>query len=132
MATLAALWLPILLSAMVIFIASSILHMVLPYHKNDYSKLPDEEKVTAVLRGADLKRGLYIFPYCTHQEMNKPEMVCPLPSKVPWKLPTSGDAIIPIGLKPSSTSVPVPASFQPAVSEASMSLVRTYMTSLSG
>lgn len=75
MATLAALWLPILLSAVVIFIASSILHMVLPYHKNDYSKIPDEDKVVAALRAANLQRGLYIFPFCTHQEMNKPEMV---------------------------------------------------------
>jgi hypothetical protein len=75
MATLVALWLPILLSAVVIFIASSILHMVLPYHENDYSKIPDEEKVVAALRAANLKRGLYTFPYCTHQEMNKPEMV---------------------------------------------------------
>ena len=75
MVHLAALWLPILLSAVVVFVASSVLHMVLPYHKSDYSKLPDEEKVVAVLRGANLKRRLYIFPYCTHQEMKKPEMV---------------------------------------------------------
>ena len=75
MVSLAALWLPILLSAVIVFIASSILHMVLPYHKNDYSKLPDEEKVVAALRGMTLPRGLYIFPYCTHQEMKKPEMV---------------------------------------------------------
>jgi hypothetical protein len=75
MVSLAALWLPILLSAVIVFVASSILHMVLPYHKNDYSKLPDEEKVVAALRGMTLPRGLYIFPYCTHQEMKKPEMV---------------------------------------------------------
>ncbi|MGE5112356.1 MAG: hypothetical protein ACM3JB_15945 [Acidobacteriaceae bacterium] len=75
MVSLAALWLPILLSAVIVFVASSILHMVLPYHKNDYSRLPDEEKVMAALRGMTLPRGLYIFPYCTHQEMKKPEMV---------------------------------------------------------
>jgi hypothetical protein len=75
MTHLAALWLPILLSAVVVFIASSILHMVLPYHKNDYSKLPDEENVLTTLRGLNLPRGLYIFPYCTHQQMKSPDMV---------------------------------------------------------
>lgn len=75
MVSLAALWLPILLAAVIIFIASSVLHMVLPYHKNDYSKLPDEEKTLAALRGLNLGRGLYIFPYCTHDKMNTPEMV---------------------------------------------------------
>src|ERR1041385_4332998 len=74
MVTLAALWLPILLSAVIVFIASSILHMVLPYHQSDYRKLPDEEKVVAVLRGAGLTRGLYHFPYTTHKEMKAPEV----------------------------------------------------------
>jgi hypothetical protein len=67
---LAALWLPILLSAVVVFIASSIMHMVLPYHKSDYRQLPDEDKLLASLRPAGLQKGLYIFPYCTHKEMN--------------------------------------------------------------
>jgi hypothetical protein len=71
---LAALWLPILLSAVTVFIASSILHMVLPYHKSDYRQLPDEEKLLAVLRPSGLKKGLYVFPYTTHKEMNSPEI----------------------------------------------------------
>jgi hypothetical protein len=69
-----ALWLPIVLSAVIVFIASSILHMVLPYHKSDYQKLPDEDKLLPVLRGTGLKRGLYVFPSCTHKEMKSPEM----------------------------------------------------------
>src|SRR6202158_4890650 len=69
MAFLAALWLPILLSAVIGFVASSIMHMVLPYHRNDYSQLPDEDKILAELRAAALKRGLYVFPYCTHKDM---------------------------------------------------------------
>jgi hypothetical protein len=66
---LAALWLPIVLSAVIVFVASSIMHMVLPYHKSDYSQLPDEDKVRAALRAANLKPGLYVTPYCTHQNM---------------------------------------------------------------
>ena len=72
MVPLAALWLPTLLSAVIVFIASSIMHMVLPYHKSDYQPLPDEDKVLSALRAAGLKRGLYHFPFCTHKEMNSP------------------------------------------------------------
>jgi hypothetical protein len=53
-------------------VASSILHMVLPYHHSDYKRLPDEEKVVSALRAADLSRGLYMFPFCTHKEMKSP------------------------------------------------------------
>lgn len=74
MVFLTALWLPILLSAVIVFIASSVLHMVLPYHRNDYTPVPDEDKVMAALRSAGLKRGLYIFPFCTHQSMKSPEV----------------------------------------------------------
>jgi hypothetical protein len=75
MVPLTALWLPIVLAAVIVFIVSSILHMVLPYHKSDYSKLPDEDKVLDALRAAGLRRGLYIFPHCTHDNMKSPEVV---------------------------------------------------------
>ncbi len=74
MAFLGALWLPILLSALLVFMASSIMHTVLKYHQADYRRLPDEEKALAGLRGAGLTKGLYVFPYGTHQEMKSPEM----------------------------------------------------------
>ena len=74
MVSLAALWLPILLSAVVVFIASSILHMLLPFHRSDYKQLPEEDRILAALRTVDLKRGLYAFPYSTHKEMNSPAM----------------------------------------------------------
>lgn len=74
MVALPALWLAIVLSAVIVFIASSIMHMVLPYHRSDYKPLPEEDKVTAVLRAAGVCRGLYIFPFCTHQNMKTPEV----------------------------------------------------------
>ncbi len=46
MIPLTALWLPILLSVVIVFFASFIMHMVLAYHKSDYRKLPDEDRVT--------------------------------------------------------------------------------------
>ncbi len=62
MVPLAALWLPIVVSAVIVFVASSIMHMVLPYHKSDYKQLPDEDKVLSALRPLNLQRGLYVFP----------------------------------------------------------------------
>jgi len=73
MVSLFALWLPILLAAVIAFVASSIIHMVLPYHRSNYKKLPDEENIRKILRAAKLGPGLYHTPYCTHQEMNSPE-----------------------------------------------------------
>jgi hypothetical protein len=75
MVPLTALWLPILLAAVIVFVASSIMHMLLPYHRSDYQKLPDEDKLLAALRAAGLKRGLYVFPFCTHKEMKSPAMI---------------------------------------------------------
>lgn len=72
MVPLASLWVPILLSAVIVFVASSVMHMVLPYHHGDYKQLPEEDKVLSALRGAGLRRGLYIFPFCTHKDMKSP------------------------------------------------------------
>lgn len=74
MVSLASLWIPILLSTVIVFVASSILHMVLPYHKSDYRKLSDEDKVMAALRAAGVTPGLYHFPFTTHKEMKSPEI----------------------------------------------------------
>ena len=74
MVAIHTLWLPILLSAVFVFVASSILHMVLPFHRSDYKKLPDEDKVVAVLRSSGVGRGVHMFPFSSHKEMNSPEM----------------------------------------------------------
>ncbi|HEU0040368.1 MAG TPA: hypothetical protein VFR76_13955 [Verrucomicrobiae bacterium] len=74
MVAIHTLWMPILLSAVFVFVASSIIHMVLPYHRSDYKKLPDEDKVLAALRSSGLSRGVYMFPHCTHKDMKSPEM----------------------------------------------------------
>lgn len=44
------LWLPIVLSAVAVFLASSLIHMATPWHKNDFSKVPDQDAVMAALR----------------------------------------------------------------------------------
>jgi len=73
--SLAALWLSILLAAIIVFVASSIIHMVLPYHKTNYRQLPDEDKVRAAIRAAAPAPGLYNFPFCTHKDLKSPETV---------------------------------------------------------
>ena len=76
MVPLTALWLPILVSAVIVFVASSIIHMVLPIHKSDYRKLPEEDKVLDALRAAGVTPGrIYHFPFCTHKDMKSPEAV---------------------------------------------------------
>ena len=40
MVALTSLWLPVVVSAVLVFVASSVVHMVLGYHNTDYSKLP--------------------------------------------------------------------------------------------
>lgn len=69
------LWLPILISAVLIFIASSLIHMVIPIHKGDYGKLPGEEEILAEMRKQGVERGEYAFPGChSPKEMGTPEM----------------------------------------------------------
>jgi len=75
MTLLSALWLPIVLSAVIIFIASFIMHMLLPYHRSDYKQLPEEDKTLSALRTTGLKRGLYVFPFGTHKDMKSPAMI---------------------------------------------------------
>ena len=57
-----SLWIPILLSAVLVFIVSSIIHMVLGYHRSDYKKLPSEDAVLEALRKFNIPPGDYHFP----------------------------------------------------------------------
>jgi hypothetical protein len=69
MVPLASLWLPILLSAVIVFVASSLLHMVLKYHRSDWARLPNEDAVMDILR--PVPPGDYMMPYSTGPEMMK-------------------------------------------------------------
>lgn len=56
------LWLPILLSAVLVFIASSVIHMMLPYHRTDFGQVPAEDDTMDVLRKAAIPPGDYVLP----------------------------------------------------------------------
>jgi hypothetical protein len=62
MVTITSLWLPILVSAVVVFLLSSIIHMLLGYHNNDYKKVPNEDDVMDALRKFDIPPGEYSMP----------------------------------------------------------------------
>jgi hypothetical protein len=55
-------WLPILAAAVLVFVATAVIHMVLPIHKGDYRKLPDEDGVLDALRRHGVGAGQYMFP----------------------------------------------------------------------
>ena len=57
-----ALWLPVLLAGVAVFITSSIVHMLLPHHRNDFLQVPDEDGVMGALRGFDIPPGDYVMP----------------------------------------------------------------------
>lgn len=71
-----ALWLPILVSAVAVFVASSLVHMVLHYHNSDFRSLPDEDGVMDALRPFAVPPGEYMFPRVeSMKEMKSPEFI---------------------------------------------------------
>lgn len=62
MTTLASLWLPILVASVFVFIAGSLIHMVLPWHKSDYPPMPNEDAVMGALRPFNIPPGDYFIP----------------------------------------------------------------------
>ena len=74
MVGLGALWLPILVSAVVVFIASSLIHMALKYHATDFSGMPGEAAVAEAMRRQGVGPGNYMIPHCgSHAEARTPE-----------------------------------------------------------
>lgn len=65
MVSLFCLWLPILLSAIAVFIVSSIIHMFLGYHSKDFDKLENEDQVMDDLSKHNIKPGSYVMPYAS-------------------------------------------------------------------
>jgi hypothetical protein len=57
-----SLWLPIVLSAVIVFVASSIIHMVLGYHRSDFARVPSEDGVMDALRPFNVPPGDYMIP----------------------------------------------------------------------
>lgn len=76
MVPLLSLWLPILLAAVLVFVASSIIHMAFSYHNSEYHTLPNENAVADALREGGAAPGMYAMPYASGmKEMGSPEFI---------------------------------------------------------
>ncbi|MEO8671101.1 MAG: hypothetical protein ABI411_07280 [Tahibacter sp.] len=58
------LWMPILVTAVLVFIASALIHMVIRWHNSDYKKLGNEDAVRAAIRDGAAGPGQYSLPHC--------------------------------------------------------------------
>jgi len=79
MVSFASLWLPILLSAVFVFVASTLIHMVLKYHAADYRALPNEAAFRAAFKGTSVSPAQYIIPHVSDMKlMGSPEHIAKL------------------------------------------------------
>lgn len=75
MVSIGALWLPILVAAVLVFVASALVWMVLPHHRNDFQGLENEEEVRSALAAGDVSPGQYHIPHAADREAYRsPEM----------------------------------------------------------
>ncbi len=76
MVPLTSLAVPIVLSAIIAFVTSFVFHMVLPFHRNDLRRLPQEDDVLNALRRFNIPPGDYGAPHAGSPEgMKKPEFI---------------------------------------------------------
>lgn len=76
MVPIESLIIPIVLAAVLVFVASSLIHMVFKYHNSDYKGIANEDAVRAAIRASAPVPGQYFMPYCIdHSELKKPEVV---------------------------------------------------------
>jgi hypothetical protein len=71
MVSLMSLWLPILVSAVIVFVASSVMHMLLGYHRNDMKKVPREDEILNALRPFNIPPGDYFMPHADSMKAMK-------------------------------------------------------------
>jgi hypothetical protein len=62
MTGIVSLWLPILIAAVLVFVASAIIHMASPWHKGDYPALPGEDAFRSAVGSLDIPPGDYMVP----------------------------------------------------------------------
>lgn len=62
MTAIAALWLPILVSAVLVLVASSVIHMAPLWHRDALPSPPDGDRMQDALRPFGLKPGQYMLP----------------------------------------------------------------------
>lgn len=74
MVGLSGLWMPIVLSAVAVFVVSSLIHMVFNWHKGEFQSPPNEAALADAMRPFNIAPGEYIMPYATDMKaMGTPE-----------------------------------------------------------
>jgi hypothetical protein len=68
MNAITTLWLPVLLSAVAVFVISSLVHMVLKWHASDYGLLPNEDAIRDAIRAGNPLPGRYVIPRCAEMK----------------------------------------------------------------
>lgn len=102
MVTIGALWLPILLSAVAVWVVSAFIWMVMPHHKSDFAQLPDEAAARQALAPQNITPGLYDIPHVSgRSDLQDPEVVRKFEegpvgyfTAVPAGVPTMGTKIL--------------------------------------
>lgn len=89
-----SLWLPILVAAVLVFVVSSIIHMVLKYHWTDWAPVPEEDAVMAELRRVGLTPGNYTLPHASSMAAMKEEAYVEKRTKGPAAMIT----VVPSGM----------------------------------
>ena len=75
MVSLTQLVVAIIGSAVAVFVASSLIHMVFKWHNKDYRGFANEDAVRAAIRASSPEPGQYVVPYCPDmKDMAKPEV----------------------------------------------------------
>lgn len=64
MNALLTLWQPILLSAVVVFVISSLVHMLFNWHAADYTNFANEDAIREAIRAGNPAPGRYVVPFC--------------------------------------------------------------------
>ncbi|MCY4398592.1 MAG: hypothetical protein OXE96_04500 [Gemmatimonadetes bacterium] len=73
MIPIAALWLPIVLSGVVVFVVSAMVWMVMPHHKKDFARVEDEGTFLDAIRSCGAGPGMYVFPWADGAEEDSAE-----------------------------------------------------------
>lgn len=74
MISLTSLWLPILLSAALAWIAASVVWMVLPHHRSDFRGFRNEDEVRDAVSSSDPAPGHYSMPHMeSREDLEDPE-----------------------------------------------------------
>ncbi len=102
MVSLGSLWLPVLLSAVLAFVASFVSWAASGFHKSDYRQLPHEDEILALLKRVKPARGEYMFPYCADsKDWKNPELIKKFEEGPvgqitirPWGMPPMGKNLV--------------------------------------